>query len=212
MSQRMEDQPIRDESPANADRPASTRREVLTHGTMLLSAAAIAGPLAVGGAQAAEQTSTANKQRSAPSDRSLYARLGGIFAIAAVVNYFSDEIINDPVAGARSQNPALREWHTRQLDRLPGLKFMRTLWVARVSGGPFQFRATRPGRTNLGLEEAHRNLRISPAEFDAVAAVLTRSLDHFAVPPREKSEVLAAFAAHKNEVTEGWRQAQPRRR
>lgn len=212
MSQMPEDQPIRDESPANADRPASTRRDVITHGTMLLSAAAIAGPLAVGGVQAAEQASRANKQRNAPLDRSLYTRLGGIFAIAAVVNYFSDEIINDPVAGARSQNPALREWHTRQLDRLPGLKFMRTLWVARVSGGPFQFRATRPGRTNLGLEEAHRNLRISPAEFDAVAAVLTRSLDHFAVPPREKSEVLAAFAAHKNEVTEGWRQAHPRRR
>lgn len=111
----------------------------------------------------------------------------------------------------RLREHALREWHTRQLDRLPGLKFMRTLWVATVSGGPFQFTPTRPGSTTLGLEEAHRNLRISPREFDAVAAVLSRSLDHFAVPPREKSEVLAAFAAHKNEVTEGWRQAHPGR-
>ena len=62
------------------------------------------------------------------SEKSLYDRLGGIFAIAAVVNYFSDEIIKDPIAGAQSSNPALREWHTKQLDRLPGLKFMRTLW------------------------------------------------------------------------------------
>jgi hypothetical protein len=30
-----------------------------------------------------------------------------------------------------------------------------------------------------------------------------RSLDHFKVPQREKEEVLAAFAAHKGEVTEG---------
>jgi hemoglobin len=34
---------------------------------------------------------------------------------------------------------------------------------------------------------------------------LSRSLDHFSVPKREKAEVLAAFAAHKDEVTEGFR-------
>ena len=124
------------------------------------------------------------------------------------MNYFSDEIIKDPVAGAQSSNPALREWHTKQLDRLPGLKFMRSLWVAAVSGGPFKYTPTRPGSTNLGLENAHRNLRISPTEFDAVAGVLSRSLDHFKVPHREKSEVLTAFAAHKDEVTKGWRDAQ----
>lgn len=210
MTRRMNDQPIDGESTARADRPASTRRDVLTQGTMLVSAAMFAGPLAASGAHAADRAATSDTQGHEPSDQSLYARLGGIFAIAGVVNHFSDAIIRDPVAGARSRNPALREWHTRQLGRLPGLKFMRTLWVASVSGGPFQFAPTRPGRTNLGLEEAHRNLRISPREFDAVAAVLTRSLDHFAVPPREKNEVLAAFAAHKNEVTEGWRQAHPR--
>jgi hypothetical protein len=58
--------------------------------------------------------------------------------------------------------------------------------------------------TPLGLEEAHRDLRISPAEFDAVAAELGRTLDFFKVPKREKAEVLAAFAAHKDEVTAGY--------
>jgi hemoglobin len=81
---------------------------------------------------------------------------------------------------------------------------MRTLWVCNISGGPFQYTATRPGATPLGLEEAHRNLRISPAEFDEVAAELGRTLDHFKVPAREKGEVLAAFAAHKGEVTAGY--------
>jgi hypothetical protein len=60
--------------------------------------------------------------------------------------------------------------------------------------------ATKPGTTPLGLEEAHRDLRISPAEFDEVAAELGRTLDFFKVPKREKAEVLAAFAAHKDEV------------
>jgi hemoglobin len=138
------------------------------------------------------------------TEASLYDRLGGAFAIAAVVDHFSDAIVNNPIVGQKSENPALREWHTNDLGRLPGLKFMRTLWVCDIAGGPQQYAATHPGSTPLGLEEAHRDLRISPAEFDEVAAELGRSLDAFGVPPQEKDEVLAAFAAHKDEVTEGY--------
>lgn len=186
----------------------STRRQLVSQGAAL-SAGALAAVVMVGGcAVAGTQGDAAAAQPDA--DQSLYARLGGIFAIAAVVDYFSDQIIQDPVAGARSANPQLREWHTQQLGRLPGLKFMRTLWVANVSGGPFVYTPVRPGSTNLGLEAAHANLRISPDEFDAVAGVLSRSLDHFNVPAREKTEVLAAFAAHKDEVTRGWRDARQR--
>jgi len=36
------------------------------------------------------------------------------------------------------------------------------------------------------------------------SAESARSLDFFEVPEREKEEVLAAFAAHKSEVTEGY--------
>jgi len=176
-----------------------TRRELLLEGAALLSAGVAAGVLPT-------ESATAQSKKPAAA-ASLYERLGGIFAIAAVVDYFSDELIKDPIAGAQSPNPQLRHWSTMQLDRLPGLKFERTLWVADISGGPFRFVPTRPGRTHLGLENAHRKLKISPKEFDATAAVLSRSLDHFHVPAREKGEVLAAFAAHKNEVTEGYRQA-----
>lgn len=56
----------------------------------------------------------------------------------------------------------------------------------------------------MGLEAAHCRFHISPEEFDEVAAELARSLDHFGVPEREKSEVMAAFNAHKGEVTEGF--------
>jgi hemoglobin len=136
-------------------------------------------------------------------EKSLYDRLGGVFAIAAVVDHFSNAVVKNAIAGQGSANPALREWHTEKLARLPGLKFMRTLWVCSVAGGPYQFAATKPGATLLGLEEAHRDLHITPEEFDAVAAELSRSLDAFDVPEQEKGEVLAAFAAHKGEVTEG---------
>ena len=138
------------------------------------------------------------------TDQSLYDRLGGAFAIAAVVDHFSDAIVKNPIVGEQSENPQLREWHTNNLGRLPGLKFMRTLWVCNVAGGPQHYAATKPGGTPLGLEEAHRELKISPDEFDEVAAELGRTLDVFKVPEPEKEEVLAAFAAHKDEVTQGY--------
>ena len=168
-----------------------TRRHVVTG--LTLTAAAIAALSAAGPAG-----------RALAQDKTLYERLGGVFAIAAVVNHFSDAIVENPIVGQNSENPQLREWHTNNLGRLPGLKFMRTLWVCEVSGGPFQFSPTKPGATPLGLEEAHRDLKISPEEFDEVAAELGRTLDVFEIPQAEKDEVLAAFAAHKDEVTAGY--------
>jgi len=152
----------------------------------------------------AQARQTAPEAKQATPEKSLYERLGGVFAIAAVVDHFSDAVVKNPIVGQKSKNPQLQEWHTKNLARLPGLKFMRTLWVCNISGGPYQFAATKPGTTPLGLEEAHRNLKISPAEFDEVAAELGRTLDHGKVAKREKGEVLAAFAAHKDEVTAGY--------
>ena len=138
------------------------------------------------------------------SEKNLYERLGGVFGIAAVVNRFSDEVVKNPKVGQGSKNAALDEWSTQKLDRLPGLKFMRTLWVCAVAGGPFQYSATKPGGTPLGLEKAHWDLHISPEEFDEVAAELGLALDYYHVPAREKGEVLSAFAAHKDEVNAGY--------
>ena len=176
--------------------------------TSITRRSAVAGLALTAGPGALASADNAYAQANQPSpEKSLYERLGGVFAISAVVDHFSDAVVKNPVVGQQSKNPRLREWHTKNLKRLPGLKFMRTLWVCNVSGGPFQFAATRPGKTQLGLEEAHRDLRISPAEFDEVAAELGRTLDFAKVPKREKAEVLAAFAAHKGEVTAGFSSA-----
>lgn len=172
---------------------------LLTRRNVVAGLALAAAPAAILTARNAR----AQAAKTAP-EKSLYDRLGGVFAIAAVVDHFSDAVVRNPIVGRKSKNPQLREWSTKDIARLPGLKFMRTLWVCNISGGPFQYTATRPGTTSLGLEEAHRKLKISPAEFDEVAAELGRTLDHFKVPKREKGEVLAAFAAHKGEVTAGY--------
>jgi hemoglobin len=176
----------------------------LTRRSAVVGLALTAAPVAWAGANPAYAQAKQPEPETKP-EKSLYERLGGVFAIAAVVDHFSDAVVKNPIVGQKSKNPRLREWHTKNLERLPGLKFMRTLWVCDAAGGPFQFTATKPGKTPLGLEEAHRGLRISPAEFDEVAAELGRTLDVFKVPKREKAEVLAAFAAHKDEVTAGYR-------
>ncbi len=136
-------------------------------------------------------------------EQSLYERLGGVFAIAAVVDHFSDAVVKNPIVGQQSDNPALRDWHTNQLDRLPGSEVHAHPVGVQRRRRAVPVHATEPGSTTLGLEEAHREFEIAPDEFDEVAAELGRSLDHLGVPEQEKDEVLAAFAAHKGEVTEG---------
>jgi hemoglobin len=143
-----------------------------------------------------------------PREPSLYTRLGGIYPIAAVVDHFSEAIVRDPIAGKDSPNPQLRQWYDEKMhSRMPGLKLLRTLWLCEQAGGPQRFVPSTPsaaGRCPLSLENAHAELRISPEEFDAVARVLSNTLDHFGIPEREKSEVLAVFAGHKSEVGRGY--------
>ena len=121
-------------------------------------------------------------------EQSLYERIGGVNAIAMVVDRFSDEIVKNPKLNL---NPALKEWN--QSGQLPGLKFMRTLWLCHAAGGPFQY-------TGKELGEAHKDLHITSDEFDEVGAEIARALDHFNVPEREKQEALAAIVARKAEV------------
>ena len=122
------------------------------------------------------------------AEQSLYDRLGGINAIAMVVDHFSDAIVKNAKLNV---NPALREWNTT--GELAGLKFMRALWIAQAAGGPFTY-------TGKDMRQAHKDLHISPAEFDEVGVEIGRALDHFKVPAKEKAEVLAAIVAHKGEV------------
>lgn len=98
----------------------------------------------------------------------------------------------------------MRDWHTNKLNRLPGLKFQRTLWLSSVAGGPQQFKATVPGKCPLSLENAHKKFQISPKEFDEVTNELSLSLDEFTIPNNEKNEVLAAFLEHKPEIDIGY--------
>src|SRR5215212_12067884 len=129
------------------EEPGLTRRVALAGAAALVGA----GIVGVAGADAQSDDATATAE-----EPSLYDRLGGIFAIAAVVNRFSDEIITNPKLNL---NPALKEWNENEAAvRLPGLKFMRTLWIAALAGGPFEY-------TGLPLDEAHKEFHLTADEF-----------------------------------------------
>jgi hemoglobin len=125
----------------------------------------------------------------------LYERIGGIFAIAAVADRFSERVLKNPKIVDGS--PELHEWHTvTYRTRMPGLKWGRTLWLAALAGGPFEY-------TGREMRDAHFDFKITPEVFDEVTGELAKALDDFEVPEREKGEVLAAFAGEKGEVTAG---------
>lgn len=122
------------------------------------------------------------------AEQSLYERLGGVNAIAMVVDRFSDTIIDNPKLNV---NPALKEWN--QKGELPALKFMRTLWACEAIGGPFKY-------TGKPLDQAHEHLHLTSEEFDEVGGEIAKALDHFGVPQKEKDEFLAAIVAQKQDV------------
>lgn len=121
----------------------------------------------------------------------LYDRVGGIFAIAAVVNRFSDEIITNPKLNV---NPALKAWNETEAEtRLPGLKFMRTLWVAALTGGPFEY-------TGLPLSQAHTRFNLTSEDFDEVGAEIVRALEYYKVPEAEIKLLVDAYMLSKPDV------------
>ena len=160
--------------------------------TVAKGAGALAGAAAVGLVPAAVEAAEATTQEGTP-EPSLYERLGGIFAIAAVVDRFSDAIIENPKL---NENPALKEWNeTEAAVRLPGLKFGRTQWIAAMAGGPYEY-------TGLPLEEAHRDFHLTADEFKEVGAEIVRALDHFKVPEREQQELVDAYMTSMDEVVD----------
>jgi hemoglobin len=155
-------------------------------------AGVLAGATAVGLSPAAAEATDATAEATEPAtEPSLYDRLGGAFAIAAVVDRFSDAIITNPKLNV---NPALKAWNeTEAATRLPGLKFMRTVWIIAQAGGPIAY-------TGLPLDEAHRDLHLTADEFAEVGAEIVRALDFYEVPEREKQELVAAYMTAMDEV------------
>ena len=92
---------------------------------------------------------------SAAGNTSLYERLGGVYAIAAVVDDFVNRIMDDPRINA---NPAVDEAHHR-VSRA-GFKYLVTEMVCWASGGPQKY-------TGKTMYDSHAHLKITEPEWQA---------------------------------------------
>jgi hemoglobin len=115
-------------------------------------------------------------------ERSLYERVGGREAIAAVVEDATGNISTDTRINRRFGAADITTLNRHLVDLL----------CVRL-GGPCTY-------TGANMADAHEGMFIRADEFDALIEDLEKSLDKLHVPPREKGEVLAILRQMKGSV------------
>lgn len=125
------------------------------------------------------------------SKASLYERLGGVFAIATVVDDFIDRVMHDDRLNA---NPAVDEAH----HKVPpaGFKYLVTEMVCMATGGPQTY-------TGRSMPDSHRHLNITPKEWEAFLDDFRQTLDRFDVPAAERAELKAIVDSTYGDIVFG---------
>jgi|TARA_B100000686_G_scaffold116309_1_gene123616 hemoglobin len=119
---------------------------------------------------------------------SLYERLGGVFAIAAVVDDFIDRVMSDPRLNA---NPKVDEAHHKVHPA--GFKYLVTEQVCWATGGPQTY-------TGRSMAESHEHLDINEVEWQAFLEDFRTTLDKFEVPAAEQAELFAIVESTKSDI------------
>ena len=147
--------------------------------TMLLTALALVTLAAACGGK-----SKTTEPTTAPDTRSLYERLGGKEAITAVVKDFVATTGADPRISMFFTNADIPKLEQQMVDQ-----------ICEATGGPCKY-------TGKSMKESHTGMKVRTEHFEAFIDDLTKTLDKFKVPEREKGEVLAAFRSMQGDVVE----------
>lgn len=115
---------------------------------------------------------------------SLYERLGGKDAIAGVVSDFCARSVADDRIKAK--------YVKTDADRL---QRMLVDQICQATGGPCTY-------TGRNMKQAHTDMGVTAAEFDAQIEVLVTSLERFEVPPAEREELLELLAPMRGDIVE----------
>ena len=110
--------------------------------------------------------------------KTLYERLGGVNAIATVVDDFIDRIQANPVLQA---NDHITEGYKN--ITIPGLKYLVTEQICAATGGPQAY-------TGREMSDSHAHLAITEAEWAAFASDFVTSLNKFKVPESIQKKLL----------------------
>ncbi len=126
-----------------------------------------------------------------PATPTLYERLGGVYAIATVVDDFIDRVMANPTLNA---NPKVDEAH----HKVPPawFKYLVTEMVCWATGGPQKY----TGKTML---DSHAHLDITEAEWQSFLQDFRNCLHHFKVPAQEQGELFAIVDSTKKDIVKG---------
>lgn len=115
-------------------------------------------------------------------DHTIYERLGGEAAVAAVVDEFYDRVLADEqLAGyfAETDLDALRDHQTK--------------FISHVTGGPVTY-------DGPDMREAHAHLDLDESDFVAIAGHLRDSLAAFEVSQHHADAIVGEVAALEDDV------------
>jgi hemoglobin len=125
----------------------------------------------------------------------LYDRLGGETAIRSVVDDFvARAAADEKVNFTRKGIAAGREWHATP-ENVQKLKDRLVQFLCVATGGPQRYEGQ-------DMRTVHKGMKITDAEFDAIAADLKASLDAHKVPSREQNELLDIASSTRGVIVE----------
>ena len=125
--------------------------------------------------------------------KSLYERLGGEAAIKAVVDDFVGRAAGDPKVNFTRKGTD-KEWKATP-ENVAHLKQMLVELVGAVTGGPQKY-------TGRNMKDSHKGMKITKAEFEAIAADLKATLDKFKVPAKEQAELMKIVGSTAPDIIE----------
>jgi hemoglobin len=147
--------------------------------------AAVVLAFAVAAPAAAQQPMA--PQPMAPQPPSLYKRVGGYDALAAVTDDFLGKLAGDP------QLAKFFAGHSK--DSIKRIRQLVVDQLCAVTGGPCVY-------TGRDMKTSHAGLGISEADWNTSVKYLVGTLDKFNVPAKEKDEILGAVSTLKKDIVE----------
>ena len=122
------------------------------------------------------------------TEGSLYTRLGGYDAIAAVIDDLQIRLENDPLLG--------RYWSSRrstETDRR--VRQLTVDYIAAAAGGPTFY-------LGRDMKIAHAGMGLTRNDYAAFTRHVMATLEKFKVPEPERREVMAFIAGLESEIVE----------
>jgi hemoglobin len=126
--------------------------------------------------------------------KTLYERLGGVNAISAVVDQFIANVAADPEM-KRTFQPLLDDVGKNGAEsaRLRLLRANLIDQIGEAAGGPLKYKGK-------DMVTAHKGMKITDKEFNALVADLVAALNKFTVPAQEQTELLTVLGGLKGQI------------